>query len=427
MRRRALLAIAVAVIGLGIPADSPWRHVEAADAASRVTTAREAFLGLLQAANSSVSLARLNPLSLRPVSRRVQVGEYHAAWSLSPDASQLALARGGQGIGVQIVALEAMKSVRGLQTGVAAEALGWLAPRRLVAGLQRGGTVLVDPRTGRILRRWAGFSFPDASARIRDGLVMLLPRFRRARLGLPLIRVAGTPRLAVVDAQGRLRSVTLARIRLGVRRTRSGFYEDRAGLAVDPEQERAYVFAADAPVARVDLRTMRVSYRRLESLDARPDEPQGSDAQPNADVLERRRSALWLGDGRVLIFGSDLVTRHGGDQTFIPAGAALVDTAQWSWRTVDASASGAAFAARRLVVYGRAWYAGASLGLRIYTLDGAGLLSLLDGERVFDVQVAADLAYVRASGAVYVIDVRSEKIVNQIVPPVDLVDVIVAP
>jgi hypothetical protein len=44
---------------------------------------------------------------------------------------------------------------------------------------------------------------------------------------------------------------------------------------------------------------------------------------------------------------------------------------------------------------------------------------------VFDVQVAAGLAYVRIPSAVYVVDVRSGKVVNKIVPPRDLRDVIV--
>jgi hypothetical protein len=154
------------------------------------------------------------------------------------------------------------KLVRDVHTGIAAEALGWLAPRRLVAGLQRGGTVLVDPVTGRIRRRWPSFSFPDESARLPDALVMLLPPLRTSSPNLPLTRVAGAPRPAVVDREGRLRCVTLKRIRLDARFANGVYYEDRAGLAVDPARARAYVFAADAPITEVDLRTMRVSYHR---------------------------------------------------------------------------------------------------------------------------------------------------------------------
>lgn len=436
MRRIAVLTAAVAaLVGCLASAGASWRPLEAhAAASSRMATAMpgEPLLGLLQAANSSVSLARLNPLSLRPVSRQVELGEYHDAWSLSPDASQLALgvssgesvlnpSRRLRGrIGIYIVDLGAMKLVKEIETGIAAEALGWLAPRRLVAGLQRGGTVVVDPLTGRILRRWPGFSFPDLSARIGNALVMLFP-------DLPLTTVvSATPRLAVVDAQRRLRSVRLKRIQLSVR-SRNGtyYYTDRAGLAVDPARARAYVFAADAPVAQVDLRTMRVSYHRVDPLFLRPGELQGSEARPKKAVLSRERRALWLGRGNVVVFGRDFVTARGRREALIPAGAVLVNTTKWRWRTLDRSAAGAAFAAGRLVVYRPGWYPAAGVGLRAYTLTGRRTFYFFKGKRVFDVQVAADFAYVRTPSAVYVVDVRSGKVVNKIMPPRDLVDVIV--
>lgn len=430
LRPLVLLGVAAAfVVGLASAAGGMCTRSETCAAApSRMATGmpKKSLLGILrQSANSPAVLARLDPLSLRTVSRQVEVGEYHDAWSLSPDASQLALARGGQGIGIEIVDLKAMRLVRDVQTGIASEALGWLGPRLVVAALQRGGTVLVDPLTGRILRRWPSFSFPDASARTRDGLVMLLPQLRKSGPGLPLTRVAGPPRLAVVDARGRLRSVTLERIRLAVR-SRNGtyYYGDRAGFAVDPARARAYVFAADAPVAQVDLRTMRVSYHRLEPLFLRPGKLKSANGSKKA-VLARERGALWLGDGDVVVFGRDFVTARGKKDTLVPAGAMLVNTANWSWRTLDTQVTGAEFAAGKLVVYGPGWYQAGGLGLTTYTLGGRRISYLLQRERVFDVQIAADWAYVRTPNGVYVVDVRAGKVVTRIAPPRELVDVIV--
>ena len=398
-----LTAVAAAAVGLGsfgAAAPSP----------------REPLLAVVQqAGNRPAILARFDPFSLSAVSPKVEVGEYHHAWSFSPDGSQLALARGGQGIGIQIVDLAAMKLVREVQTGIAAEALGWLAPRRLVAGLQRGGTVLVDPVTGAIVRRWPGFSFPDAWARSRDGLVMLLPRLRKSPPNLPLTRVAGPPRLAVADAQG-LRSVLLGRIRLGVRVRNGIHFGDYAGLAVDPERGRAYVFAGSAPVAEIDLRTMRISYHRL-----RPS-PSG---RARRNVLARDRSALWLGDGRMLVFGRDeLVPTRRERFPSSPAGASLIDTATWRRRLIDAKAGGAAFAGGRLLAFGSD---GVKVGLRAYTLGGRKAFELFKNQRVLDVFVTADWAYVRLPTAVYVIDVTSGKIIRKITPPVDLLDLIVGP
>jgi len=426
MHRLALTA-AAAIVAFG---SCPGAQAAEASAAvtSRMTTStpREPLLGVLHTStNSPAILARLDPLSLTAVSRTVEVGEYHNAWSLSPDASQLAVARGGQGIGIQIVDLESMQLVREVRTGIAAEALGWLAPRLLVAALQRGGTVIVDPSNGRILRRWTGFSFPYASARIADGLVMLLPRLRKSRPGLPLTLVAGAPRLAVVDSQGRLRSVTLTRIRLGVR-FRDGYqYADRAGIAVDAARRRAYIFAADAPVARVDLRRMRVSYRRLEPLFLRPPELGERKGQARSVILSRERGARWLGDGRVVLFGRDFVAGSGQKKAaLVPAGAALVDMTNWDWRTLNKRATGTATTAGRLLVYGPGWYPAAGVGVWAFTFGGRSVFSLFNGKRVFDVQIAADLAYVRTPNVVYVVDVTSGGLVADIVPPHDLVDVI---
>ena len=374
--------------------------------------------------STAVVLARLDPLSLEPVSGSVEVGEYHDAWSMSPDGSHVALARGGQGIGVVIVDLDAMKVVRKVQTGIAAEELGWLAPRLLVAGLQRGGTVVVDPRTGEILRRWPRFSDPQASARTPQGLVMLFPG------PLPTASVRPAARLAVVDVRGRLRSVTLERIRLALR---DGVQWDEAGLAVDPRRARAYVFAADAPVAEVDLRTMRFSYHRVEPLFMRPREVRGSEAQPDADLSWRYRRALWLGDGRVLVFGGDDLGPSSEGSRAIATGAMLVHTATWSACLLDAGAGGAAFVGGRVLVYGRGDRS--SLGLRAYTVDGREAFRLFEREQVSDVNGAGHLAYVsgrvleisRQGGprsAFYVVDVSSGKVVTEIRPAAELVDVI---
>lgn len=427
MRFLGLLSIgAAAVIVVVACGESGPPQVQACAGAPSATpraaapARREPLLGLLERPNSAVFLARLDPLSLRPVSREVEVGEYHEGWSLSPDGSQLALGRGGQGIGIVIVDLKTMRLARQIHTGIAVEALGWLAPRLLVAGLQRGGTVIVDPRTGRIVRRWRALSFPDASARIGDAIVMLYP-------GLPLFAVASaSPRLAVVDAQGRLRSVTLKRIRLAVHSRNGVYYADRAGLALDPVRARAYVFAADAPFAEVNLRSIHVSYHRLEPL-LRPGELEGGSGKSKSTVLARERGALWLGDRQVVVFGRDFVTTHGPNEAVAPAGAALVDTTKWSACLLDGRASGAAFAANRLLVYRRSSPASRGIGVRAFTARGGKAFHLFGQEQVWAVETASGRAYVRTPDGLHVVDVGSGKVVNKIAAPPELDDVITRP
>ena len=366
------------------------------------------LLGVVQPPNGAAILARFDPLSLEPVSRRVSIAEYHDAWSLSPDRSLVALGMSAPGrrgrIGILIVDVKALRVVRGIETGVAAEAVAWLTPHVLVAALQRGGTVLVDPVTGKILRRWKSFSFSGASARTGGRLVLLV--------GSPA--GSGTfARLAVVDAHARLRSVALEQIRLGARSANGIQYADRAALAVEPDRGRAYVFAANAPAADVDLRTMRVSYRRV-AMSLR--------SKSTSAVLAKERHALWLGDGRVLVFGRDLLRAGANGSRWTAAGAIVVKTGKWSSCVLDAGAGGAAFERGRVLVYGAGALPG--IGLRAYEVDGRKTFHRFGGENVWDVNVSGGRAYVQTPRALRVVDVRSGKVLKTIGSSLQLADVI---
>jgi hypothetical protein len=411
--------------GSGPPQIEACAEGASARTATESRSPREPFVGLLRAAaGSAAMLARFDPLSLRAVSPQVQVDEYHDAWSLSPDGAQLALGvSSGRSvlspsrplrarIGIYIVDMKTMELVREVQTGVAAQALAWVGRRQLVAALQRGGTVLVDPLTGRTTRRWPGFSFPDASAPTREGLVMLFPQLRSSGADLPLTRVSGSARLAVVDARERLRSLTLKRIPLAVHASNGISYEDRAGLAVDRAHQRAYVAGADAPVAEIDLLTRRVSYHLELAVSER-----------NEALVARHRRALWLG-GQIAIFGRDLAATEGGKLIATPAGVTLIDTSDWSACTLDARATGATLGADRVLTYGPGSAVSrdeAGVGLRAFTVGGAEVFHLFEGQRVSDVQVSLGLAYVRTPDAVQVVDVRSGRVIGKISPPPELV------
>jgi hypothetical protein len=389
-----------AVLGCAACSDGGRRGGEACGASPAASSptrmSRVSILAVVQPLVGRALLARFDPLTLEPVSHGVAIAEYHDTWSLSPDRKQLALGISMSGrvgrIGVIVVDLDRLKVVRGIETGVAAEALGWLRPRALVAGLQRGGTVLLDPRDGKILRRWPAFSFPEASGRTRDGVVLLFG--------------GKTPRLAVADAGGRLRSVALRRIHLGVRAKEGVQYADRAGLAVDPVRLRAYVAAAGERVADVDLRTMSVSYHDLE-------QPESRTAKA---ALARRWDALWLGDGRMLAVGEYLLPAARLGFASVGAGAILVDTRKWSSCVLDETARGATLAGGRVLAYGR--------GLRAYTKAGHRTFELLAGQRVLDVQAARARGYVQTPRAVLVVDARTGKRIGTVVPPVEVADVI---
>jgi hypothetical protein len=383
-----------------------------ASASSATAAPTGPFLGMLQEPDTGVDFGRLDPRSLEPVSRLVHLGEYHDAWSLSPDGTELALGVSAPGkrerIGMVIVDLEEMKVVREIETGGAAEALAWLTPHLLVGSLVSDGTVLVDPVSGEILRRWPSLSLPEASARIPGGLVML---FRGPGRASSEGEAAAAARLAIVDVQGRLRSVALDRILLGSRVVGGVQYTDEAGLAVDPTGARAVVFAGQAPAAEVDLGTLRVSYHTLAEVE--PDKP------PVASF----RRALWLEGNRVLVVGRDFVS-SGPGASEMAAGAILVDTAAWDSCLLDAKAGGATVAGDRILVYGKGDRR--ATGLRTYAVEGREAFDLLRGERVWDVQATEAHAYARTPSAVYVVDLGRGRIVSTIVPPRGLLDVVAA-
>jgi hypothetical protein len=419
------LTAAAAILGLAScthGGDSSEPCVGAPNSQTRTsTTLARVLVGVRGLPNTTaVMLARLDPVSLRPVSARVRLGEYHEAWSLSPDGARVALgisageslispARRLRGrIGVVIIDLDSMKVVREVETGIAASALGWLAPRQLVASLLRGGTVLIDPVTGRILRRWTGLSDPAASARSGDSLVMLFP-------GPSSTPADGTAaaRLAVVNARGQMRSVALDRIQLTAGVANGVGYVDEAALAVDSGGGRAFVFAAGTPAAEINLATMQVSYHQVELEIG---------AQPKKRVLARVRRGLWLGGHSAVVFGRNFVADDRAGVASVAAGASLVDTASWSSCVVDANAGGATFAAGRLLAYA----AGArpAIGLRAYTAQGGKIFHLFNSEQVLDVRVAGGRAYVQTANALRVLDLKSRRVLKNIVPPFELVDVI---
>jgi hypothetical protein len=428
VRRRTVLygAVAAAVVaGLAACKDSgkaPGRSGSPTIAACRSTpgpsvgmkaaASTRPFLGVVQPPSGAAILARFDPLSLAPVSHRVAIAEYHDAWSLSPDRSQVALGMSTSGragrIGILVVDVGSVNVVRGIETGVAAEAVAWLSPRVLVGALQRGGTVLVDPVTGKILHRWKSFSSPDASARTADAFVML------AAAPGPAAGSGGRiARLGVVDARGRLRSVSLERIRLGVHSANGAEYVDRAALAVDPDRGRAYVFAATAPTAEIDLRTMRVSYRSLAL---------GPGTKTKTSVLAQERRALWLGDGRVLVSGRDLMQAGANGFAWAATGAILVRTRTWSSCVLEAKAGGAAFERGRVLVYAAGARPG--IGLSAYTVAGRKAFHRFDDEEVWSVAANGGRAYAQTPDRLHVVDVRSGQVLKTIGSSLELADVI---
>ena len=337
-----------------------------------------------------------HPLSLRAASSPVVIGEYHHAWSVSPDGSRVALGISAPGatarVGVRVVELGSWTAELDVETGIAAAGLAWLTDRRLVAGLLDRSIVLLDPVTGAVVDRWSEGSGEDAAT----------ARTRRRFLTLVTGRRVG--RLSVVDARGRLRRLSLRIPADGPAGRRL-----RPALVAHPRRERAYVVMDARTVIDIDLHQMRV--RRIRVRPApRPVERAG-------EVGFRRWQAIWLGGGRIALSGHDQVSRRGGRAATVPAGLGTIDTRSGAAVRIDADANGVTRAPRRLLTYGLR-------GVRGYTLGGRRVFEVLRRKPVWNLDVAGRLAYAGTGTATYVIDTRSGRVRQRIPRWLDLDGVI---
>jgi hypothetical protein len=183
-----------------------------------------------------------------------------------------------------------------------------------------------------------------------------------------------------------VRSASLAEIPSGLGGTggRGISREWNPGLAVDSSGARAFVVQAGAPVAEVDLRTLRVRYHtlseRISSLAAKATEGPA-------------RKAVWLGRGLLAVTGWD---RHAATSAEwqTPAGLKLIDTWRWSARTIDARASDAVFASGALLASSLLWDSRtgriSGSGLTGYALDGTHRFHVLGDDPISGVQPLGD-------------------------------------
>ena len=393
----ALAAVALAAVAAGCDGDEPGDSgAPPSTGGPPPATAPAPLLGVVSPPDGSAPvLTRLDPRSLEPRGPSLELGEYHDAWSFSPDGSQVALGMGGPGretcgAGICIVDAESMKVRADVEAPVAAEAVAWLTPRRVAAVLQSGELVVADAHSGRTLKR----------ASLTAGPVLSPPvALWRGRLVALVAGADGAAQIVTADAQGTVRSAKLSGIGL---RAGPELPPPRPALSVDPRRPRALVVGAGAPAAEVDLRSMRVRRHPLPApaSGAAPDGPRSS-----------TRHAVWLGRDLVAVAGEDVVGASGGERR-LPAGVQLVDTHTWRARLLEPRASRARLADGRLVVHTQPPSA-EGVGLRLYTGDGARLEHHLLGGAALDVQVAGPFAYALAGDSVHVVDITSAEVVRR--------------
>jgi hypothetical protein len=360
----------------------------------------------LQWKRDTAYIVRADAKTLRPLRGQSLPVAHHAyGASFSPDGKVLAL--GGDSGDVWLVDTRRLR----VTGSVGAEGYGhvvetaWLGGRLVAVvdrccseeGVTEGLTVSVlDPVRRRGLMGHPLNGSIQAAERTDSKLVLLVGP--RADLG--------PARLVLADADGGMATVALDRIAAGAE-IRTGATVSRSakpGLALDREGNRAFVVGAGAPVAEVDLATLSVKYHDLRSpvslLRRVRDwlEPAAA-AKVLPDGPERH--ARWLGNGYLAVWGVDNSTTADQQGNFrmrqSAAGVKLIDTRDWSVRTIDGQASGLAVADRTLFVFGSLWDSVAQqssgVGLTAYGQDGSRRFHRFGDAPLYAVHVVGSRAF----------------------------------
>ncbi len=296
--------------------------------------------------------------------------------------------------------------------------LTWLHPGRLLAVVRRSNDteiVLIDPAARRVLRREPLPSGSWATARTRDELVVLLgtdDSFAPARI-------------AVVDAEAKLRMATVERVLAGTVVDEQG--EDlhaqtiSPGLAIDPDGRRAFLVPASGPIAEVDLQTLDVGYHELDRPSLFGRFLRWLEPVAEAKAIEGPvRNARWLGDGILAVSGMDysIASDARGELIEIgrPAGLSLIDMHSWTTRMLSREASSLTTAPGMVIASGGGWN-GQDVygpGLLAFGLDGNEMWRLHSGKQSW-IDAAGSVGYVYpAPGIAEVVDLATGRVLRTI-------------
>jgi len=385
--------------------------------------AKTPFLGIVSTGQDSSKLVRLNPLTLgQRAGRSVQLGTRTGAWSYSPDRSQLVLADNSISATLVLVDTRAMRRLAIFDTGGNAliSATFWPDAQHLYVvrtGLTRredgnfdrqpAALVAVDPASRTVVgsKSLDGWVYGFAHG---DGVLVLL-------LG-PESGI-GAARLAVVGADGSVRTVALDGVSVGW----DAFDESKPtaiqhyaqpGLAVAPDGSQAFV-ASPSGIVAVDLRTLAPSYHGLVRGNRRLQKgaPEGS-----------TRSLQWVQPGVLVLSGRDDHSTVDADgrihEAPRPVGVELVSTKDWTAKMVDPGGQDVAIGADGMVVAPWRWdstrqqYLGN--GATIYGLDGAKRAHVLGKRPIYGMAIG-QRAFLYWEGSSYsIVSIKTGKVLRTV-------------
>jgi hypothetical protein len=285
-------------------------------------------------------LARLDPLTLKPVAPRLELVSANATADFSPDYGRLALVYPQPTI-VQIVDVRALKSLGSFDLGIE----GWVT----YVAWERGSlfAVVEDERDG----GGAVVTSDPVGRRVleRHRISGTILHAKRGASGQVVLLVApsegiGPLRLTVVGAKG-MATTPIPGFAGGWESVQEGddvqTRQRIPALVVDEVGERALVVSGRA-VAEISLRNLAVRThtlsQRVSLLGRLRDwlEPEAEAKLVDGPV----RTGAWIGDGRFVVSGEDYSSQDGARHFSEPAGLAIVDTRDWSVRPIEDNSVG---------------------------------------------------------------------------------------
>jgi hypothetical protein len=227
----------------------------------------------------------------------------------------------------------------------------------------------------------------------------------------------GPARLAVVGADGSVRSIALDGVQVGAERfdPRSPSpieHYVRPGLAVAPDGSQAFV-ASRSGIVAVDLRTLASSYHGLVRGNRRLQKgaPDGT-----------TRTVRWVQPGVLAVSGREdhsTVDAEGKVRMDMrPLGVELVSTKDWTTKMVDAAGEGVSIGADAMLVTPWSWDSKREQflgnGATIYGLDGAKRAHVLRKRQVFGM-IIGRRAFVSSDNSSYsIVSTKTGKILRTV-------------
>jgi hypothetical protein len=354
-----------------------------------------------------------------------------SGWAFSPGQRLLALAHSrereqavdGDFGSVRLFDPYAFKAVGEIplaRGSVDGDTIAWLAPDRIVAIARTCCSsgfdlVVLDPVARVVVeRRPLHFEVLEA----------VQVRGRLAVLAAPEHGI-GPVQLLLLDAQGGIEAAELERIQGGYETIGEG--DDRGvkalrpALAVEGGGLRAFVFAPSGLSAEVDLASLAKDYHPLALGGSSP-------ASRAKRFLHSSRFAQDLGNGLVAVSGSSVtpyLDANGQEQLRNePAGLDVVDTHDWTVRTIDPAADSFAFVTDRLLTRDMLLATGSRLdsgvpasrtasGLTAYTPEGERLFHLFGTKWAGVATVFGNRAFVDVgSSTLRVVNLGSGRVVG---------------